>query len=291
MATIEFGASQDAIAHHYDVGNDFYGLWLDPTMTYSCALWDDARDLETAQLAKLDYHITEARAKGSERVLDIGCGWGPTLNRLVTTHGVRHAVGLTLSKEQAAHVRARAWPGVDVQIASWAEHVPTAPYDAIVSIGAFEHFARREQSPADKLRGYRTFFRRCHDWLKPGGFMSLQTISYENSRSEDFSEFFAKEIFPESDLPRLSDIAIATETLFEVARLRNDREHYARTASEWRKRLRPCRAQAVANFGEVLVARYEKFLQLLAIGCHTGTMGLLRLTLRRIDRPRDGNVD
>src|SRR5712671_4640805 len=98
-----FGASQDAIAHHYDVGNDFYAMWLDPTMTYSCALWDDAADLHAAQLAKIDYHIAQARAHGADRVLDIGCGWGPTLHRLVSVGGVRNAVGLTLSKEQAAY--------------------------------------------------------------------------------------------------------------------------------------------------------------------------------------------
>jgi cyclopropane-fatty-acyl-phospholipid synthase len=84
---------------------------------------------------------------------------------------------------------------------------------------------------------------------------------------------------------------MATETLFEITRVRNDRADYVRTVNEWRKRLRPRRAEAEARFGQPLVARYDKFLQLLAIGCHTGTMGLLRLTLRRIDRPRDGDAD
>jgi cyclopropane-fatty-acyl-phospholipid synthase len=244
--------------------------------------------LQAAQLAKIDYHIEQARAAGAERVLDIGCGWGPTLQRLVSAHAVHHACGLTLSQEQASYVSERRWPGVEVRLESWSDHQPSAPYDAIVSMGAFEHFANREQSQADKLRGYRAFFRRCHAWLKPGGWMSLQTISYENARTQDFSEFFAKEIFPESDLPRLADIATATETLFEITRLRNDRADYVRTVNEWRKRLQPHRADVEARFGRELVTRYDKFLQQLAVGCHIGTMGLLRLTLRRIDRPRDG---
>jgi cyclopropane-fatty-acyl-phospholipid synthase len=280
------GASQSAIAHHYDVGNDFWALWLDPTMTYSCGLWDSASDLEAAQLAKIDYLASQSRARGAAHLLDVGCGWGGALRRMTTAHQVGHAVGLTLSTEQAAYIRGRGWPDVSVNVTSWSDHATDVPYDAIVSAGAFEHFARLGVGIEKKLQGYRSFFRRCHEWLKPGGYLALQTVSYENSRSEDFSEFFATQIFPESDLPRLSEIAAASEMLFEIVALRNDREQYERTMSEWRKRLRANRTQAVALVGEELVARTEKFLQLFMIGFHTGTMGLLRLTLRRIDRPR-----
>src|SRR5258705_13615220 len=95
------GASAEAIQHHYDVGNDFYTLWLDETKTYSSALWEDARTLEEAQLRKIDYHIRQARVEGAHRVLDIGCGWGSTLKRLVEHAGVEQAVGITLSNAQA----------------------------------------------------------------------------------------------------------------------------------------------------------------------------------------------
>jgi len=287
MTTANPGASQDAIAHHYDVGNDFYALWLDPTMTYSCALWDDADELEAAQLAKIDYLATQARAPHQARVLDIGCGWGAALRRLTTVHEVGHGHGLTLSAEQAAFIRGQGWPNLTIALESWSDHQPEAPYDAIISAGAFEHFAKLGMSPEDKARGYRTFFEKCHAWLRPGGWFTLQTITYENTRPEDFSGFFATEIFPESDLPRVAEVARATETLFEIVRLRNDREQYARTCAEWRKRLRAHRAEAVAAGGEALVARTDKFLQLLQIGFHTGTMGLTRFSLRRIDRPRD----
>jgi cyclopropane-fatty-acyl-phospholipid synthase len=168
------GASQQAIESHYDVGNDFYALWLDETRSYSCALWEPAQTLEEAQLAKIDFHVQKARAPGTARVLDIGCGWGATLRRLVETHGVRQAVGLTLSRQQAAHVTAQAWPGVAVAVESWADHAPTEPYDAIISVGAFEHFARLGATEAEKVEGYRAFFRRCHEWLRPGGHISLQ---------------------------------------------------------------------------------------------------------------------
>ena len=91
------GASAEAIQAHYDTGNAFYRLWLDPTRTYSCALWDEADALEEAQIDKLDYHIEQAQAAGTGQVLDIGCGWGSLLERLTTAHGVERAVGLTLS--------------------------------------------------------------------------------------------------------------------------------------------------------------------------------------------------
>jgi cyclopropane-fatty-acyl-phospholipid synthase len=280
------GASQDAIERHYDVGNDFYALWLDETRSYSCALWDTAQTLEQAQLAKIDFHVQQARAAGKARVLDVGCGWGATLRRLVEIHGVQQAVGLTLSRQQAAWLAARAWPGVTAAVESWADHAPASPYDAILSVGAFEHFARLGTPEAEKVEGYRAFFRRCHDWLQPGGHLSLQTICYENARREDFSAFFAEQIFPESDLPRLSEIFAASERLFEVVTLRSDRADYARTAREWLHRLRARRAEATALVGEETTRRYETYLKMLTIGFHVGTMGLVRVAFRRIERPR-----
>ena len=280
------GASAEAIQHHYDAGNDFYQLWLDPTITYSAALWEDDDTLESAQIRKLDYHINQAKASNANRVLDIGCGWGSTVKRLVDVHNVKQAVGLTLSVGQAERISSFQHPQIDVRVESWSDHIPTAPYDAIISIGAFEHFAHLGLSPEEKIAGYRSFFQRCHQWLQPGGRLSLQTISYENSRREDFSQFYADEIFPESDLPRLADIATASERLFEVVALRNDRHHYARTLRAWQKNLKENRAAAVALVGENVVSRYEKYLQFSTIGFHVGTMGLLRITLQRIDKPR-----
>jgi cyclopropane-fatty-acyl-phospholipid synthase len=276
------GASTDAIQHHYDVGNQFYELWLDETLTYSSALWDGVDDLHAAQLAKLDHHVASSRAAGAANVLDIGCGWGSTLHRLVTTHGVKHGVGLSLSAQQLAHIETRRIPNVEVRLESWSDHVPKAPYDAIISIGAFEHFARPDVPDKEKVEGYRDFFKKCHEWLRPGACLSLQTISYENSARSDFSPFFAEHIFPESDLPRLSEIAIASDRLFEVVSLRNDRMHYARTMNEWRKRLRARREEAVAMVGEPVVERYDRYLQLCAIGFHVGTMGLLRIAFRSL---------
>lgn len=281
------GASAAAIRHHYDVGNDFYRLWLDPSMTYSCALWEEGDTLESAQVRKLDFHAAQARAAGAARVLDVGCGWGSGLRRLVEHHGVGRAVGLTLSAAQAEWVRALGVPGIEARVEGWEEHAPEAPYDAVISIGAFEHFARPQMENIERVAAYRAFFARCHGWLRPAGWMSLQTIAWGNARPEDRSEFFTREIFPESDLPKLADVAAAADRLFEVVALRNDRRDYARTAREWLARLAARRAEAVATVGEEAVLRFERYLKLVVVAFEAlGNLVLYRISLRRIDRPR-----
>jgi cyclopropane-fatty-acyl-phospholipid synthase len=286
ISVLDGGASTEAIQHHYDLGNNFYQLWLDETTTYSSALWEEGDTLDSAQLRKLDYHIKQVNGYGKNRVLDIGCGWGSTLCRLADKHEVKQAVGLTLSEAQMQYIKALNHPQVDVYVESWCNHCPTDLYDAIISIGAFEHFSKPGMSRDSRISTYRTFFNQCHQWLNFEGRLSLQTISYENSRREDFSQFYSDEIFPESDLPRLSEIAEASERLFEIVSLRNDRAHYARTCREWLSRLKANRAEAAQLVGEEIVKRYEKYLQLSTIGFHIGTMGLLRITLQRIDKPR-----
>jgi cyclopropane-fatty-acyl-phospholipid synthase len=99
------GASVQAIQHHYDLSNAFYQLWLDRSCTYSCALWQEGDSLEAAQLRKIDFHIEQARVKQGDRVLDIGCGWGSTLNRLVEKYQVQQAIGLTLSETQSQWIQ------------------------------------------------------------------------------------------------------------------------------------------------------------------------------------------
>jgi cyclopropane-fatty-acyl-phospholipid synthase len=169
------GASSEAIEHHYDVGNEFYRLWLDETMTYSCALWAEGDTLERAQLRKLDHLIEGARAGGADRVLDVGCGWGALLVRLVELHGVKHATGLTLSRAQAEAVAALQDERIDVRVENWAEHEPGERYDAIISIGAFEHFARFGMTRRERVAAYRKFFAFCWELLPPGGRLVLQT--------------------------------------------------------------------------------------------------------------------
>lgn len=277
------GASAAAIEQHYDHGAAFFALWLGSELTYSCALFAPGDDLEAAQRRKIDHHARAARAIGARSVLDVGCGWGSTMRRLVECHGVGRATGLTLSRDQASFIASQRTPRVTALLESWEQHAPAAPYAAIVSIGAFEHFARRDLPRAHKVAGYRRFFARCHAWLEPGGALSLQTIAYGALRPEQISAFITGEVFPESDLPALGEIVDAADGLFEIARVRNDRADYARTCRAWAARLEAQRTAAAQLVGDARVASYERFLRMSAAGFERGGLVLLRITLHRID--------
>ncbi len=289
MSNVRPNTSFEALRHHYDIGNDFYRLWLDPSLTYSCALWDEKEGydaLEAAQLRKIDYHIAEAEARGANRVLDIGCGWGSVLNRLVEIHECKHAVGITLTEAHSKWVSSFNNPKIEVRLESWADHHPTESYDALISLGVFEHFARRDHSIEEKIAVYRSFFTSCHRWLKPGSMFALQTISYGNARREDMDPFISNEIFPESDLPCLPEIVTALERIFEVVKIRNDRKDYALTCRAWLKRLIKNRKKAVVLVGEDVVDRYQHYLQSSIFSFEVGSLALYRMTLRRIGHPR-----
>jgi cyclopropane-fatty-acyl-phospholipid synthase len=282
------GASAAAIQHHYDVGNDFYALWLDSTRSYSCALWDGADDtLLAAQERKLDYLARAAGAPGTGRVLDVGCGWGGMLRRLVERHGVRHVTGLTLSDAQAAYVSGWADDRYDVLVRNWIDHRPERTYDAIISIGAFEHFADMGLSRAGRIAAYREFFERCAEWLPPGGRLALQTNVKGNNVRMDRKTvrdllFIIDRIFPESELPWPSEILEAAERLFDVLTIRNDPDDYARTCREWRDGLLAHRDQAERLVGAEVVADYERYLGAAVEAFARRHLGLLRIVFERV---------
>jgi cyclopropane-fatty-acyl-phospholipid synthase len=275
------GASPAAIRSHYDVSNEFFAAWLDPTMTYSCAMWSPGDDtLESAQHRKLDYHIERARVASTDRVLDIGCGWGSALRRMTGSHGVKKAVGLTLSMEQAAWINGVRDPRVDVLVQSWADHVARVPYDGILCLGALEHFARPEDTRQRRVEAYRAFFARCRELLVPGGWLSLQTIAFGIGKYVPGSPL--AEIFPESHLPRLSEIAEGFDRIFDLDVVRNDRQDYVKTLNAWIQGLEANWDVAVRATGPEMAERYRRYLQFTMMGFAAGYFDLLRISLKSI---------
>lgn len=282
------GATQRAIEDHYDVGNSFYELWLGRTMAYSGALWGEGDDLDAAQVRKFDHHIRESGADHARRVLDIGCGWGGMLNRIRERHQPEALVGLTLSSAQAEWVRRMEIPGTEIRVESWADYQPSEKFQAIISVGAFEHFARIDFTEAQKTEAYRDFFQRCHALLDEGGHLSLQTFAYGSVRSraealtEEATRFLSEEIFRETDPPSLVNIAEAIQGSFELVRMHNDREGYARTCREWLERLKATKAQAIERSSPETYERYRKYLFFSYAGFMSGNIDLYRITLRRL---------
>ena len=283
------GASRDAITYHYDIGREIYSLILAPLLVYSAACWlvngRPAASLEEAQMNKLNYHLDAAGVGQGSRLLDIGCGWGGLIRTASEHRKISHATGLTLSEDQFDHLRGMALPATDVHLASYENFEPAQRYDAIVSIGAFEHFVRPGMSQAQRLGIYRQFFNQAASWLAPGGRLSLQTI-YWAGIDRDYAEAIVPvDVFPESDLPFLAEIFESSRMSFEPIHMTTGADDYTRTLMEWLKRLKARRAsiEALAPDRE-LFRFFEDYFRTSIVGFRKRRIGLCRVAFRRLDR-------
>jgi cyclopropane-fatty-acyl-phospholipid synthase len=272
------GASPAAISAHYDLSEDFFRLLIGPELIYSCAMFEGTDDLASAQIRKLDHHIAAAGAAGAARVLDIGCGWGAMLSRLVDHAGVASAVGLTLSPSQARWIRRNPRPQITVREEDWRDHQPEKRYNAIISIGAFEHFVHPGLDSDAKLETYREFFAFCDRVLVSRGRLSLQTIAYGWTPTGKVDQFIFDNIFADSDLPVFWEPIAAADGKFELIAVRNDREDYFRTLRVWDRNLTAHQEEAVALVGEAVVADFRTYLRKSAAAFQSGLACLLRIT-------------
>ncbi len=258
------GSGPASIKFHYDQGDEFFALWLGSTMTYSGGMWEGAEeDLRTVQLRKLDYVAEQARAAGVRRVLDIGCGWGSMLRRLVDEHGVERAIGITLSEAQVAYINAECDPRVEARLQDWRTFEPEEPFDAIVSLGTIEHFVNISAGEKVRAQTYRELFERCHSWLARGGRLVLQTMAQGHApldrRAVRDLRLVLTKIYPNSGPPLLRELVAGCDGLFEIISVRNDRMDYTRTLMAWHRNLRANRKQAVELVGEEVVDTHERF--------------------------------
>ena len=239
-----------AVSYHYDVSNDFYGLWLDEQMVYSCGYFEQGdEDIHQAQRQKLEHTCRKLRLRPGERLLDIGCGWGALMLHAARHYGV-DVTGVTLSHHQAEEARRRiAAAGLSdrchVHLMDYRDLPATPGFDKIVSIGMFEHVGRAQFS---------TYFRKAWSLLKPGGVFLNHAISEPYPYNRDTSPTLINSyVFPDAELVPLFEAQEMAERIgFEVRDVENLREHYARTLAHWASRLEANQVAAVAASNPVV---------------------------------------
>jgi cyclopropane-fatty-acyl-phospholipid synthase len=276
------------IRAHYDLSNEFFFLFLDPSHVYSCAYFErDGMTLHEAQAAKLDLTLGKCDLRAGQRVLDVGCGWGAGVRRAAERHGV-HAIGLTLSRNQYDHAvrQLEEQPlragSAEFRLQGWEEF--DEPVDRIFSIGAFEHFRRERHGP---------FFEKCRAILPPDGRMLLHTIVFPGwpelrrrgieVRHEDvlFYKFIGEEIFPGGYLCPAADIhQRARAAGFTVTRTQSLQPHYAKTLDAWAANLEAAREKAVALKGREEYERYMRYLTGCARYFRSGNIDVVQISLR-----------
>ncbi len=286
-----------AIQYHYDVGNEFYALWLDRFMQYSCAYFPTGtEDLDTAQECKLEHICRKLRLQPGERLLDIGCGWGGLARYAAEKFGAQ-VVGVTLSEKQAAYANALiARTGLADRVAVRLQDyrdLREEPFDKLVSVGMFEHVGR-SQLPE--------YFAQAYRLLKPGGLFLNHGIAYwpgiQHGQpklngpakwlaqrllgSQSFSQSY---IFPDGELEAVSEVnLLAEQTGFEVRDVENLREHYARTLRHWVKRLEDHRPEAVQLADEVTYRTWRLYMAASAYGFEAGSINVNQSLLAKPDR-------
>ncbi|GAA0731396.1 class I SAM-dependent methyltransferase [Dactylosporangium roseum] len=284
-------STQADIEVSYDVGNEFFALWLDEQRNYSCALWQGADDdLEAAQRRKLAYLSDLAGTGPQTRVLDIGCGWGANMHFQVEQRGVSRVCGITLSPSQLQFTLARELPGATAELRDYRDYRTDEPFDALISIGMLEHVVRPDQVwSGEHLAVYADFFRRAHSWSRPGARFGLQVILRDRipRDREDLArlQWVTNSIFPGGMSPRLEDIYATAEPYWEIVSLRTRRDHYRRTCAEWLRRLRGHEDTIRQRWGDQVYLDYERYLSICVLAFERRYQSLAQFGLRRRDLP------
>ncbi|MCF6325037.1 MAG: cyclopropane-fatty-acyl-phospholipid synthase family protein [Gammaproteobacteria bacterium] len=253
--------NKESIAHHYDVSNEFYRLWLDAEMVYSCAYFHDTEhSLAQAQLDKLDYICRKLRLEPGQKLLDIGCGWGALAFWAARHYGVE-VHGITLSEQQHDYALKRARnegleDRVRIELRDYRDLPERACYDRVVSVGMFEHIG---------ISNFPLYFGTIKRVLKPSGLFLNHGITNDTGwRDTQITRFMNRYVFPDGELARISDVEDAMEQAgFEIIDVEGLRRHYAMTLRHWVRALEERKQQAVDLVGE---ASYRVW-RLYMVGC------------------------
>jgi cyclopropane-fatty-acyl-phospholipid synthase len=268
---------KEKIEYHYDVSNEFYKLFLDENMLYSCAYFKrEDNSLDQAQRDKLDHILKKVQLKPGDRLLDVGCGWGAMIIRAAQQGA--HAVGVTLSENQYAYAKERiASLGLtsrcEVRLQDYRDVPEVGGYDKVVSVGMFEHVG---------MKNLPLYFQQMNRMLKQGGAMLMHGICATHPEKRQVGrgagEFIDKYVFPDGELPHMSDVArIMAEQGLEVVDVESLRRHYAKTLAEWAHRLdaRPDEARRLA--GEKRYRIWRVYLMGSGIGFRDNWMNIYQL--------------
>ena len=261
------------IRRHYDVSNEFYALWLDRTMTYSCAYFRRGdEDIDTAQQQKIEHICRKLRLEPGQRLLDIGCGWGGLLRHAVASYRVI-GLGITNSAAQYDGLRAYAFEGgPEFRLQDYRDLAGEAAFDRIVSVGMYEHVGLR------RLKDYFSLIVRL---LRPGGVLlnhGIVIADPNGPRALPGGDFIDRHVFPGGELPHLSQVLreIALSGL-EVVDVEDLRPHYARTLSLWSKRLEARRDEAIALAGAERYRVWRVYLPGMALAFDRGWLSVAQV--------------
>jgi cyclopropane-fatty-acyl-phospholipid synthase len=268
--------NREAIHFHYDVSNDFYALWLDRAMVYSCAYFETPDvGLDAAQQAKLEHICRKLSLKSGERFLDIGCGWGALVIHAARHYGVR-AHGVTLSPQQLKVARERvASEGlegrVSVELLDYRDLPGAALYDKVASVGMFEHVG---------LKNLPVYFATVNRLLKPHGLFLNHGITHDSEGWEPSvsTEFINRYVFPDGQLDTISNVQRVMERAkFEIADVEGLRPHYAMTLRHWVARLEGNRAQALQYVNEATYRVWRLYMAACALQFESGEIGIYQV--------------
>ncbi len=279
-------STQAEIDQSYSVSNDFFELWLDKNMHYTCAVFEnDDQSLEDAQENKARFLYELAEMDETKTILDIGCGWGSMID-VATRLGVKRADGITLSTEQVEWCHRRNIENARFILCDYAEYEPEEKYDGLVSICMIDHLCSPKQAREKQaVNIYREYFNRCAEWVEPGGTFAFQAILTDKlpRKRKDLEDlaFTADVIFPGGRNPRLEELIMALRPKWEVEGLWMRRMHYRRTTNEWWNRLKAHESEIRSGWGDQVYEDYDRYLGTCVRSFDNYWSGLVQMKLRR----------